>query len=179
MKNTEPRLALIAAVSSNGVIGRNGTIPWHIPADLGRFRDLTEGQPIVMGARTFESLPGLLPNRPHIVVTSRFGSLPDGVLRARSPDEAFDLARNLAGRRIWIIGGRALYSHFLPMTDEIQLTRIDADIDGDIFFPDFDIGSFHESETGSGECRQPDGRLLAYRFLGYDRRRASPAPLAP
>lgn len=173
MKERNPRIALIAAAASNGVIGRNGTIPWHIPEDLRRFRALTTNQPIVMGARTFTSLPGVLPERPHIVVTSRSGWLPHGICRAESPDQALELAQNLACERIWIVGGQALYSHFMPDADEIWLTRIDADMEGDVFFPRFDPASFDESEAGKGESLQLDGSIIAYRFLKFDRRRTS------
>lgn len=169
MNKPEPRLALIAAVASNGAIGKDGGIPWHIPEDLRNFRRLTEGHPIVMGAGTFASLPAILPGRPHIVVTSRRDSLPDGVHGAASPGEALDIARKFAGERIWIVGGQSLYSHFMPMADEIRLTRIDAGFDGDTFFPALDSSDFLETETGKGECLLKDGRFVAYRFLRLDR----------
>jgi dihydrofolate reductase len=128
-----PPITLIVARAQNGVIGRNGTLPWHIPADLKRFKALTMGSAMVMGRRTFDSLPGLLPGRRHIVMTRDGSWSANGAEVARSVDEALQLAGD---ERVSIIGGAEIFEMFLPLADRIELTQILADIDGDTRMPD-------------------------------------------
>jgi dihydrofolate reductase len=128
-----PQLVIVVAVSSNGVIGANGTMPWHIPQDLRHFKAMTMGKPMIMGRRTFESLPGLLPGRRHIVLTRDTGWSAKGAEVARDWDEALALAGDVA--EVAIVGGGQIYAQALPHAHRIELTRIDAVLEGDTFFP--------------------------------------------
>ena len=125
-------LFCIYARAANGVIGDAGTLPWHIPADLKRFKALTLGKPMIMGRKTFESLPGLLPGRRHIVLTRSADWNPAGAEIARSPAEALALAGE---GEIAVIGGAAVFDIFLPLSERVELTEIHADYAGDTIMP--------------------------------------------
>jgi len=123
-------------MSKNRVIGVNGKLPWHLPADLKRFRELTTGHHIIMGRKTFESLPkGPLPNRTNIVVTRQKKFEASGCVIAHSISEAVEKAKGDA--ETFIIGGAEIYKAALPMAHRIYLTLVDQTIDGDAFFPEF------------------------------------------
>jgi len=123
-------LFLIYARAANGCIGKDGALPWHLPADLKRFKALTMGKPMIMGRKTFESLPGLLPGRRHIVLTRRERWDPSGAEIARSVEEALALAGE---GDVAVIGGAAIYDVFMAHADRIELTEIHAEFDGDTF----------------------------------------------
>jgi dihydrofolate reductase len=129
----KPPVTLVVARARNGVIGRAGKLPWHLPADLKRFKALTMGSVMVMGRRTFESLPGLLPGRRHIVLTRDPGWQAEGAEVARDIEGALELAR---GERVSVIGGAEIFREFLPLADRIDLTEVVEDIEGDTFMPD-------------------------------------------
>jgi dihydrofolate reductase len=164
------RISLVAAVARGGVIGRDNSIPWRIPADLARFRDTTMGHPVVMGRKTWDSIPARfrpLPGRRNIVVTRNAKWYGDGAERAGSLEEALDLAGDDA--EVFVIGGAQIYAAALPIADELLLTEIDAEIEGDTLFPAFDGALFEEVER---EPNAPeDGPPFA--FVRYVRR-ASP-----
>lgn len=128
-------IAFVVAAAENGVIGRDGRLPWRMPSDLRQFRTLTMGKPVVMGRRTFASLPKPLDGRDNIVVTRTPATLPEGVHGAADPAAAVALARQFAQSRgsaeIMIIGGAEIYRALLPQADRIYLTRIHAAPDGD------------------------------------------------
>jgi dihydrofolate reductase len=140
------RIAIVAAVARSGVIGREGGLPWHLPEDMAHFRAVTIGHPVVMGRRTWESLPSRfrpLPSRRNVVVTRNASWQAEGAERAASLEDALD---RLAGEeRVSIIGGGELFSAALPLADELLLTEIDLDVDGDTFFPKLDQGQFEET----------------------------------
>ena len=115
-----PEVVIIVARAENGVIGVDGRLPWHIPSDLRRFKQLTMGAPMIMGRKTFESLPGLLPDRRHIVLTREQAWGEDGVELANSVEDALRLAN---APRVSIIGGAEIYRLFLPRADRIELTE--------------------------------------------------------
>jgi dihydrofolate reductase len=123
-----PEIVLLLARADNGVIGADGAIPWHLPGDLKRFKAMTMGTPMVMGRKTFESLPGLLPGRRHIVVTRDKAWRADGAEVAHGVDEAIGLANASV---ISVIGGAEIYRLFLPVADRIELTQVDARPEGD------------------------------------------------
>jgi dihydrofolate reductase len=128
-----PEIVLIYARAANGAIGRDGDLPWRLPADLKRFKALTIGKPMIMGRKTFDSLPGLLPGRRHIVLT-RSESLGEGAERAGSVAEALALAtEGNASGEVAIIGGAAIYDLFMPLAHRIEMTQIHADYPGDTF----------------------------------------------
>jgi dihydrofolate reductase len=130
---TRPPITLVLARAINGVIGKDGGLPWHIPGDLKRFKALTMGSAMVMGRKTFDSLPGVLPGRRHIVLTHDFSWNAEGVEVAHSPDEALTLA---ASDPVSVIGGAAIFAVFEPLADRIELTEVLAEVAGDVSMPD-------------------------------------------
>ena len=164
-----PRLALIAAVAANGVVGRNGTLPWHLSADLKHFKTLTAGKRIVMGRRTWESFPKPLPNREHVVVSSRELALPEGVLAVRSLEDALALPPP-AELPVFVIGGHAMYREALPVADDLYLTEIEVDVEGDTTFPAWDRAHFREaSRQRHSAPLQAGGPDVAFSFVHYVR----------
>jgi dihydrofolate reductase len=159
------KVSLVAAVARDGVIGRDGGIPWHLPEDARRFRDLTLGQPVVMGRRTWESLPDRyrpLPGRRNIVVTRKDGWRAEGAERAGSLAEAL---ASVDAPQVFVIGGSALYAESLPLADELVLTEVDLEVNGDTFFPDWERGTFTEVSREHGLAA--DGTRFA--FVTYAR----------
>ena len=150
---------LVVAVAANGVIGRDGAMPWHLPNDLRHFKALTTGKPMIMGRKTFESLPGLLPGRRHIVLTRDRTWAEDGAEVARSPEEAIALAN---APHIAVIGGAEIYRQFLPHADRIEWTEVAAEPEGDTRFPDFDRSEWIEAAR---EDHPADGRLPGFAFV--------------
>jgi dihydrofolate reductase len=160
----KPPTTIVIARAQNGVIGRGGKLPWHIPADLKRFKALTMGSAMVMGRKTFESLPGLLPGRRHIVLTRGSHWHAPGALVAHDIDEALTLAR---GERISVIGGADIFRLFLPIVDEIELTEVLADVPGDTFIDDpRESGGWRATFTV--EHPRADGQP-AFRFVSLKR----------
>jgi dihydrofolate reductase len=141
--STPPRLALIVAVARNGVIGREGTLPWHLSEDLKHFKRTTLGHAVIMGRKTHESIGRALPNRRNIVVT-RSSAVAEGCETASSLEEALALARTTDDCP-FIIGGSSLYEEALPLVTEIHMTTIDEDVEGDTFFPT-ELAGFEEAE---------------------------------
>ena len=155
------KVSLVAAVARNGVIGRAGGLPWRIPEDLARFRELTTGHAVVMGRRTWDSLPERfrpLPGRRNVVVTRNEAWREPEAERAASLDDALEL---LAGEeRVFVIGGGELYAAALPLADELLLTEIDLELDGDTFFPTRSDAEFEE--IAREEHASADGTPFAF-----------------
>lgn len=120
-------LTAIYARAANGVIGREGALPWHLPADLRRFKALTMGKPMIMGRKTFESFPSPLPGRRHIVLTRDPAWRAEGAEAAPSPGKALAMA----GPEGWVIGGAEIFALLLPRCERVELTEIHADAEGD------------------------------------------------
>lgn len=139
---TEPLVSIIAAVARNGVIGRGNALPWRIPEDMKRFRKITMGKPMIMGRRTHESIGRVLPGRRNIVLTRRGDGVLEGCERAGSFEEAMAMAFDAPGGEpvpeVMVIGGEQCYRLALPSVQRIYLTSIDAEIEGDTRFPEWD-----------------------------------------
>jgi dihydrofolate reductase len=159
-----PPITLIVARAQNGVIGRDGKLPWHLPTDLKRFKALTMGTAMVMGRRTFESLPGVLPGRRHIVLTRDREWQADGAEVAYDVEEAIALART---EPVSVIGGAEIFGLFLPLADRIELTEVLADVPGDTFIGD-PRSSGGWRETRGKEHIAEDGRP-PFRFVTLER----------
>lgn len=162
-------LTLIAAVARNGAIGYRNDLIYHLSADLRRFKALTTGHTVVMGRRTFESLPkGALPNRRNVVLTRQSGVTFAGAEVFASLDEA--LASCRPDEQVYVIGGASVYREALPQADRLCLTHIDATpAAADVFFPEFDAG---EWQVAQSEHHEPDERNpVPYAFVDYVRRR--------
>lgn len=127
-------ISYVVAVAKNGVIGREGGLPWHISSDLKRFKEITMGKPVVMGRRTWESLPRKpLPGRRNIVITRRRDFAPEGAEVAATPEEALALCGDAP--EVAVIGGGEIYRLFWPLVDRLYLTEVDLEVDGDTHFP--------------------------------------------
>ncbi|MEW6755856.1 MAG: dihydrofolate reductase [Candidatus Latescibacterota bacterium] len=145
------QIVLVAAVSRNGVIGRKGGLPWHYAADLRHVRRLTWGHPVVMGRRTFESLPRRpLPGRANLVLTRQQAyAAPAGVLVCSSLEEAVALAREQGATRLSVLGGAQVYREALPLCDLMILTHVPLSVEGDTFFPAWDRQDWDAVDTRS------------------------------
>ncbi|MCB9421860.1 MAG: type 3 dihydrofolate reductase [Ardenticatenaceae bacterium] len=140
------RLSLIAAMDKNRLIGVNGRIPWHLPDDMKWFREQTMGKPVIMGRKTFESIPirfRPLPGRHNIVLTRRHDFEAEGVTAVHSVEAALTAAGDVA--EVVVIGGAELYAQLLPQADRLFLTLIDAEFEGDAYFPGFDPAQWRET----------------------------------
>jgi dihydrofolate reductase len=159
-----PEIILVLARASNGVIGRDGGMPWHIPADLRHFKQITKGRPMIMGRKTFDSLPGILEGRRHIVLTRDTAWEEDGAEVAHSVEEALKLAN---GPHVCVIGGTEIFQLFLKLADRIELTEIAAEPDGDTWMPAFDKGDWQEVAR---EAHAAEGNIPAHDFVTLVRR---------
>jgi dihydrofolate reductase len=161
-------VSIIAAVSDNGVIGRDGGLPWRLPADLKRFKRLTSGHHMIMGRRTWESIGRRpLPGRPTIVVSRDPGFAAEGAQVARSIGQALELAGAVA--EVFIAGGEAIYREALEVADRLYLTRVHAVVEGDTFFPELDESGWR---VVAEEHHPPDEKnAYAHTFLVYERKR--------
>jgi dihydrofolate reductase len=188
-----PRLAMIVATDLDGVIGRDNQLPWHLPADLQRFKRLTMGKPMIMGRRTYESIGKPLPGRTGIVLTTQPGFSAPGYLVAHSPAAALELAALAAaasraerqaavpgetgepqGDEIMVIGGDAVFRAFLPQVTRVYWTEVQARVTGDTRLAAFDADSWREVEC---ETRPADDRhAFALRFRVLERAGAPTAP---
>ena len=161
-------LALIAAVARNGVIGRGDALPWQLPEDQRHFRRVTMGAPVIMGRKTWDSLPARfrpLPGRRNIVVTRNPAWRAAGAEQAPSLDAALALAADAA--RAFVIGGGELYHAALSQAAELVLTEIERDFDGDARFPDFDRSVFRERSREPHHAAPPND--FDYAFVTYRR----------
>ena len=159
-----PRVELVVARADNNVIGQDGRLPWHLPDDLRQSRITTMGAPIIMGRKTFDSLPSLLPGREHIVLTRDKSWRRDGVKVAHSREEALELA---AGDRVSVIGGAEIYQMFLPLAERIHLTEVHVAPEGDTFFPQLNS---REWNVARGKRQDEKGDRPAHTFILMERR---------
>ena len=162
-------ISLIVAAATNNVIGNRGDLPWRLPADLKRFRELTMGKPIVMGRKTYESIGRPLPGRQNIVITRQDDFVAEGCDVVTSIDAAIDAAGD--ADEIMIIGGSHIYDAFLPRADRIYLTRVHADVAGDAYLPAIDHGEWRPDVVES--LAADDRNQYATDFVILDRQPAS------
>ncbi|MDT7835116.1 dihydrofolate reductase [Aquabacterium sp. OR-4] len=177
MSALEVPLALIASVDRQGSIGRGNELVWDEPADKRWFRQVTMGCPVIMGRKTWDSLPERfrpLPGRLNVVLTRQAGWLAAGAQVARDLTEALALARRQQpdARRVFVIGGGQLFAEALPLADELVLTEIDADLPGDTHFPDWPRQAFTEVQRLPQHTAASQGQApLAFAFVTYQRQR--------
>ena len=155
-----PSITIVLARAINGVIGKDGKLPWHIPGDLKRFKQLTMGSAMIMGRKTFDSLPGILPGRRHIVMTHDPKWEVVGVEVAHDVDGAI----KLAGKdTISVISGAAIFELFEPIADKIELTEVIAEVDGDVSMPD--LRSSERWHEVASEDHMPTADTPAWRTV--------------
>lgn len=174
------RISLVWAEAAGGVIGARGGMPWHVPEDLAHFKEVTAGAPVVMGRRTWESLPERfrpLPGRRNIVVTrssdwsapgaERAASLEDALSAAAVPSLAPGSVRPAGPDRVWVIGGGELFRESIDLADRLEVTELDLEVDGDTFAPDRADWRTVSVEPGDGWLTSRSG--IRYRFLRLER----------
>ena len=165
---SRPRISLIVAMSENRVIGRDNRLPWHLPADLKRFKELTMGHTIVMGRKTWESINRLLPGRRTVIVTRNSDLQVEGAVMAASLDAA--LAASAGDSEIFVIGGEQIFRLALPLADRVYLTIVEAVYEGDTFMPALDPEGWRV--VSSEMHPATDANPLAWRFEVHDRIRS-------
>lgn len=156
-------IVLVAALDRDGVIGRDGGLPWHLPADLGRFKAATLGKPVIMGRKTCDSLPKPLPGRRNIVLTRQPGFSRPGFETARDADEALALAASAP--EVMVIGGAEVYALFLPRARRMLLTEVQAGVGGDTRFPPFDASEWVETARELRPADERNAYALVFREL--------------
>jgi dihydrofolate reductase len=163
---------MIAAVAANGVIGREGEMPWRLSTDLKRFRRLTMGKPVIMGRKTWESIGRPLAGRDNIVVTRQAGFAPEGVQTAPDLAEALALGREIARSKgaseVMVIGGGTVYAAAMPFADRLYVTHVALSPDGDTSFPPIDPAVWREVSSETVPAGEKDS--AASRFVVYERR---------
>ncbi len=135
-------ISIIVAVAKNRVIGKRNALPWHLPADLGHFREITTGKPVIMGKNTYNSIGRPLPNRLNIVLSDEKNLKIEGCTVAKSLEEALGYVRR--AEEVMIIGGASVYKQFLAVAKRMYLTRVHHDFEGDVYFPEFDENEWRE-----------------------------------
>jgi dihydrofolate reductase len=162
----KPRIAFVLAMSRNRVIGADGGLPWRMPSDLKRFKALTIGKPVIMGRKTWESLPRKpLPGRPNIVITRQVGFDAPGAIVVATVGEALAYARGVASDEVAIIGGAEIFTELLPFADRIYLSEIDLKADGDRTFPELEKGAWKEASSESHARGEGDDAGFTLRVL--------------
>ena len=158
-------ISIVVAVAENGVIGRENTLPWRLPDDLRRFKELTLGKPIVMGRRTYESIGRPLPGRTNIVVSRQRDLQIEGCVVVDSMDGAIAAARDAS--EIMLVGGAQLYREVMPRVDRIYLTRVHAHIEGDVFFPALDSKLWQETNIATHAA--DERHAYSFTFVNLER----------
>jgi dihydrofolate reductase len=162
-------LSAIVAVSENNVIGMDSGLPWRLSNDLKWFRQTTMGKPIIMGRKTFESLPKILPGRTNIIITRDPGYQIEGAIVTHSLEAAIEAAKSLENEgssdEVVIIGGAEIYRQSLPFLDRIYLTRVHADVAGDTYFPDLELENWSEDFTERHEKSEKDAYDHSFTIL--------------
>lgn len=160
------KISIIVAIAKNYAIGKNNELLWHISEDLKRFKRLTTGHQVIMGKRTYESLPVRpLKNRTNIVITDNPGEVFDGCITVYSIDEA--LAYCNEKEESFIIGGGSVYRQFLPLANKLYLTWVDKEFEADTFFPEIDFSEWKLSEKEEHFSESPND--FSYTFLIYEK----------
>jgi dihydrofolate reductase len=166
---SEPRINLIYARAANGVIGANGTIPWHLPEDMAHFKQQTAGAPVIMGRKTWDSLPPRfrpLPGRQNIVVTRQAGWRAEGAQQVGSLREALALCEQSKSPQVWVIGGAQIYAEAEPLAQRAVVTELARDYEGDAHAPVLDSKTWRETQRES-HVSAKEG--LGFSFVTYER----------
>ena len=164
-------LVLVVAAADNGVIGRDGDLPWRLPADLQHFKRLTLGKTILMGRKTWQSLGRPLPQRDNWVITREPAFQAPGARVFASLDQALAAAQSQAVAELMVIGGAQIYAQTLPLASRLHLTRVHANVDGDTRLPEYDAAAF--VETAREDHAADERHAYAYSFITLQRRGGS------
>ncbi|MDT0677128.1 dihydrofolate reductase [Autumnicola musiva] len=159
-------ITIIAAAAENNALGKNNDLVWHLPHDFKRFKKLTSGHHIIMGRKTFESFPNLLPKRTHIVITRNEDYQPEGAIVINSLEKAIDAVKN--DDQPFIIGGGEIYKLAMEKADKIELTRVHGSFDADTFFPKIDKEKWKISAEEFHE--KDENHEYSFTYLTYERK---------
>ncbi len=161
----KPKITLIAAMSENRVIGKDNALPWHIPEDLKRFKEITSGHPVIMGRKTYESIGRLLPNRTNIIITRDPNYDIKEAVITHSLDDALEKAKQSPGGdfEIFVIGGGQVFEQAISLADKLYLTIVHATIKGDSYFPDY------SEFTKEVYRRESSNEEFSYTFLDLEK----------
>jgi dihydrofolate reductase len=162
------RVAMIAALSRNRVIGRDNALPWHLPEDLKYFKRVTMGKPLLMGRKTYESIGRALPGRTNIVLTRQPEFAAPGIVVVADPQQALELARAEGAEELMVIGGEEIYRVMLPRCSRLYLTEVDVQAEGDAYFPDIDPAQWHQLRREAFPAGDAGGN--GYSFVLLERR---------
>ena len=166
--NKNPNLSIIVAIAQNGAIGKNNDLLWHLGSDLKRFKQLTMGHPVVMGRKTWESLPKKpLPGRQNIVMTNNPDFEAEGATVVHSVNGLFKALKD-CDEEVFVMGGAAIYETLLPFTKRLYITRVYRDYDADVYFPTIDMSEFTLVKFGEPMYDEESG--LDYAYEEYDRK---------
>ena len=175
MPGIDPIVALIVAVAENGVIGRDGRLPWRLPSEMRHFRNVTLDKPVIMGRRTFVSLKKPLSKRDNIVLTHNREYAPQGAIAVESVEQALkvasDCAMARAAKEMMVVGGAEVYAALLPKAERIYFTRVHAKPEGDVRFPELDLGAWREVSSEHhprGEKDEFDYTISVFERAGTD-----------
>ena len=171
LEESPMKLALIAAMAQNRVVGIDNKLPWHLPEDLKYFKRITTGKAVIMGRKTYESIGRPLPNRTNIVITRSTEFSAPGIEVVNSLDAAIELAENVslinAVDEVMVIGGAQIYEVALPQADRLYLTHVHANVEGDAYFPDVDMSQW--KELGREDYDASETNPYNYSFVVYDK----------
>ncbi len=159
-------LTIIAAAAENNALGKDNDLVWHLPDDFKRFKRLTSGHHIIMGRKTFESFPKLLPDRTHVIITRKNDYKPEGTIVVHSLEEAIRVSK--LDEQPFIIGGGEIYKMGMKVADKIELTRVHGEFDADTFFPEFDENEWNLVKEQYHE--QDEKHNYAFTYLTYERK---------
>jgi dihydrofolate reductase len=175
MPGIDPIVALVVAVAENGVIGRDGRLPWRLPSEMRHFRNVTMDKPVIMGRRTFVSLKKPLAKRDNIVLTHNREYAPQGAIAVESVEQALkvasDCAMARAAKEMMVVGGAEVYAALLPKAERIYFTRVHAKPEGDVRFPELDLGVWREVSSEHhprGEKDEFDYTISVFERAGTD-----------
>lgn len=155
-------ISLIAAMARNRVIGKDNRLPWNLPADMKRFRELTLGKPVIMGRKTFESIGRPLPKRKNIIITRDKNYRAEGCIVVHSAKDALKAAEE--SNEVMIIGGEQIFSEFMPLADRMYLTFIEEGFEGDAYFPQFSQDEWKETS------REEYSNDMRYSFVNFEKK---------
>jgi len=156
-----PEFIIIVAIAQNGVIGRDGRLPWHLPSDLKHFKRTTMNYPLVMGRKTYDSIGKPLPGRDNIVLTRDTSLDLPGCIVVHSLQDALEYCKD--DEKVFIIGGADIFNSSLPFTDTIIVTALERAVDGDVYFPEVDLSTFRQTDSAHYTIEEP------YSIIRYER----------
>jgi dihydrofolate reductase len=163
-------ISIIAAMGKNREIGFDGKLPWNLPAELGHFREVTRGCPVIMGRRTHEAIGRVLPGRENIIITRDDSYSAEGCVVVHTIEDAFTAARDAEGHEIFVIGGTEIFKLALPYTQKMILTFIDATPEADTYFPEFNESEWQE--TKSEDHHKDSENQYDFVIKTYERKKA-------